>query len=161
MATSKEEKKDLEDSLSLSYLLPKKLLIEKESPLLIKKLQEKGVTVLALTSFPIGSMGLIPDVAEWRVNLLKEFNLRFSTSLGQSFPLLREGILFAEGHKKGDVLRSFFAHSGFYPSKVIFIDDLLSNVENVKSTMRSLGIECSAYQYMGANRFFKEKVNNI
>ena len=159
MATSKEEEKDFEEALSFSYLLPKKLLIEEETPLLIKQLQEKGVEVLALTSFPIGSIGLIPDIAAWRVNLLKEFNLSFSRELGKSFPLLREGVLFAEGHKKGDVLRDFFAYSGFYPSKVIFIDDLLSNVENVKSAMDSLGIECSAYQYMGANRFFKEKVD--
>ncbi len=57
------------------------------------------------------------------------------------------------------MLKLLFEQCGFYPSKVIFIDDLSKNVENVQVEMGLLGIECYAYQYTGANRFFRQEVD--
>ena len=75
---TQEERKELESLISLSYLLPRKILIEEEAPALIKNLQRKGVHVIGMTHFPVGEIGLISDVASWRVKLLKEFDISFS-----------------------------------------------------------------------------------
>ncbi len=163
-------KKETENSLSLSYLLTKKILIEDFSPSLIKKLQNNRVPVIALTHSATGPLGLIPEATTWKINLLKEYNIHFSlfeidrlfiqnASQNKILPFLEQGVLFAEGHSKGAVLKAFFKQCNFHPLKVIFIDDSITNVEDVHFAMTSIGIECLSYQYTGANRFFKKEAN--
>ncbi len=168
-ATTEEEKKDLQEKLSLSMLLPERVLIEKEMPSLIKTLQEKGVKVIALTSCPTGTFGVIPQVERWRIEHLKSLDISFRSSFpkieryflteikkeGTPAPLFEEGVLFSKGYKKGEVLKAFFKKGDFYPSKVIFIDDLQENLETVKAELESLNIPFQGYQYSGAERFFK------
>lgn len=169
-AKTKEEKEAIEDIISLTYHLPKRVVIEEETPDLIRNLQSRGVTVVALTHFPTEKIGGMIDVPSWFVNRLKEFGFSFS-DLGQSkihlemepekkhLPLLQSGVIFTSGNQKGEVLKALFKKCNFCPSKVIFIDDLSSNVESVQAAMESLAIECHAYQYKGANRFFRNEVD--
>src|ERR1700722_7441658 len=168
-AVSKEEKREVEEKLSLSMLLPKRILIEESAPSLIKNLQQKGIKVIALTSCPTGAFGVVPKVEHWRIEHLRSLSINFASSFpkierypfndlatnGKPAPLFEQGILFSKGYKKGDVLSAFFKQSNFYPTKVIFIDDLNENLDSVKAALQSLNIEFKGYQYIGAKRFYK------
>jgi hypothetical protein len=170
-ASSKEEKKDLENTLSLGMVLPKRILIEENTPVLITDLQQNGVKVIALTNCPTGPFGLVPKVERWRVEHLFSLDISFASSFphiercsldelaaahGKPAPLFEQGILFSKGYTKGEVLQAFFKQFDYYPSKVIFIDDLSENLDSVKAVLQSLNIEFKGYQYTGANSFFKE-----
>ena len=166
-----EEKKNLEEKLSLSMLCPKRILIEEETPKLIQNLKDKGIKVIALTSCPTGAFGIIPKVEDWRINHLNSLNINFASSFpninrqflneiavsGKRAPSYEEGILFSKGYKKGEVLKAFFKQCNFHPSKVIFIDDLCENLDSVKAELATLNIEFKGYQYIGATRFFKKR----
>lgn len=168
-AASEEEKRVVEEKLSLCMLLPKRILIEESAPSLIKNLQQKGIKVIALTSCPTGAFGIIPKVERWRIEHLHSLNISFASSFpkiercfindlaisGKPSPLFEQGVLFSKGYKKGDVLSAFFKQFNFYPRKVIFIDDLNENLESVKTSLQPLNIEFKGYQYAGAKRFFK------
>ncbi len=168
-AASEKEKREIEEKLSLSMLLPKRILIEENAPNLIKNLQQKGIKVIALTSCPTGSFGIIPKVERWRIEHLYSLNISFASSFpkiercfindlvtsGKPSPLFEQGVLFSKGYKKGDVLSAFFKECNFYPNKVIFIDDLKENLDSAKTALQPLNIELKGYQYAGAKRFFK------
>ncbi len=169
-AVTPEEKREVEEKLSLSITQPKRPLIEESSPKFIKKLQKKGFKVIALTSCPTGKFGHVPKFEHWRIEHLKELDISFASSFpkmgrhdfteiavsGKPAPVYEEGILFSPGYEKGKVLKAFFEKSNFYPSKVIFIDDRSENLDSVEAEMKALNIEFKGYHYTGAERFFKE-----
>lgn len=168
-----EDKKELEEKLSLCFLQPKRVLIEENTPHLIKGLKDKGIKVIALTSCQTGTFGIIPKVERWRIDHLNSLNINFSSSFphikrqflaeiatpGKTAPLYEDGILFSYGYKKGEVLKAFLKQCNFTPSKVVFIDDLDENLDSVKAALDSLNIELKEYQYAGATRFFKQKAD--
>lgn len=172
-AATPEEKKDLEEKLSLSMLQPKRILIEEETPKLIQTLKNRGIKVIALTSCPTGAFGIISKVERWRINHLNSLDINFASSFpnvnrqfldeiavpGKTAPLYEEGVLFSKGYKKGEVLKAFFKQCNFHPSKVIFIDDLYENLDSVKAELTDLNIEFKGYQYIGATRFFKQEAD--
>jgi hypothetical protein len=169
-ATTPNEKKEVEENLSLCMLLPKRVLIEEETPRLIKDLQKRHIKVIALTSCPTGRFGVIPQVERWRIEHLNAMNISFASSFpdrkresfaemaseGKPAPLFEEGILFSKGYKKGQVLKEFIRRCKFHPAKVVFIDDLEENLASVQAEMQAMSIAFQGYQYTGAERFFKE-----
>ncbi len=66
-----------------------------------------------------------------------------------SYPHYREGILFSNSttNPKGEILKSFLKRAGYGPKKIVFIDDMLKNVESVRSTFVAEGIACDAWHY--------------
>jgi hypothetical protein len=174
-AVTSEQKKELEDKLSLCFLQPKRFLVEKESPKYIKELQNKGIKVIALTSCRTGSFGVVPKVERWRIDHLLSLNINFDPAFshverchlteiakeGISAPLYEQGVLFSRGYKKGEVLKAFLKKANFSPSKVIFIDDLVENLASVQEEMQALNIECKVYHYTGANKFVKKASEEI
>lgn len=174
-ATTPEEKKEVEENLSLCMLLPKRVLIEEETLRLIKDLQKRRIKVIALTSCPTGRFGVIPKVERWRIEHLNELNISFASSFpdrkresftemaspGKPAPLFEEGILFSKGYKKGQVLKEFIKRCQFHPTKVIFIDDLEENLASVQAEMQAISIPFQGYHYTGAERFFKEADKEI
>lgn len=167
-AKTPEEKKELEEKISLTILLPKRVLIEEETPKMIKDLQQRGIKVIALTSCITGPFGVIPKVETWRIEHLASLGINFSVAFPQikptyltelntrkPSPLFEQGCLFSKGYKKGEVLKAFFKQHNYYPEKVIFIDDLPENIVSVEAELATLGIECKAFHYIGAERFFK------
>lgn len=164
VATSEEEKKQLEDKLSLSLIKTERILLEEASPGLLKMLKQRGVKTIALTSFPTGRFGKIPLLEKWRIDHLKSLDLDFSVffpavqrheffSIAKSSipaPLFQEGILFSRGYTKSEVLLAFLDFIKWKPSKVIFIEDAFENLEGVGQSLKARGIPFEGFYYRGA-----------
>lgn len=145
------------------------MLIESIVPAIVNKMQNQGIKVIALTSWPTGPLGLIPNLEKWRIEHLQLLEFNFARSFSEFTrlvfeelqdkekysPLYEDGILFSPGYNKGDILKEFLKQIKWRPSKVIFFDDLAENLESVDNALQSIGISFKGYQYLGAHRFFK------
>ncbi|EFB41392.1 DUF2608 domain-containing protein [Parachlamydia acanthamoebae] len=164
-AKTDKEKDELENQLSLTMLLPKRVLVEGSTPGFIESLQVKGIKTMALTSCPTGRFGVIPSVEQWRIRHLKTLGIDFSAEAPcqESFslteickknrpaPLFENGILFSKGYSKGEVLIAFLKRINWKPSNVLFIDDLADNLESVKQYLDEFDIPFVGFHYLGAS----------
>jgi hypothetical protein len=165
------DKKTVQEIVSLCFLLPKRILIEETAPAFIRRLQEKGVKTIALTSCQTGRLGHIERVEDWRIDDLRSFGIDFSTSftdhprivfdeikaVGRAAPLFQQGVLFSEGCLKGDVLKAFLERTGFTSSHhIVFVDDLVYNLNSVHESLEASEIPHSLFHYTGASRHFKD-----
>lgn len=66
--------------------------------------------------------------------------------------LYRHGILFCSGKSKGDSLAHLFEQHGFWPSKIIFIDDKESPLIEVETFALDKGIAFTGLRYAFADR---------
>ena len=146
-------------------------ILEKETPIIIEpiivdiinRLQNRGITVIALTTSSTGSSFVIPSIPIWRFDKLKDVGIDFSKTnipnieftelpakeLEDGNPIFYNGILFTSDSSKGEVLTAFFEHMKLKPSRVIFFDDRKYNLESVSQAMDKLGISFSGYEYLG------------
>jgi hypothetical protein len=164
-AKSDEERKSIEEKLSTSLLETQRYLLEEDSPALLKRLLNKGCKVVALTSFPTGRFGKVAEVEKWRIDHLKSLGLDFSSFFPKtgrkefSFiakpsiaaPLFQEGILFSRGYAKGDVLVAFLNWIQFKPSKIVFIDDILENHDNMRVVLAANNLCLRSFHYQFNN----------
>jgi Protein of unknown function (DUF2608) len=141
-------------TLFLSRVL-KVMTIEPATNQLIENLQKKGYGVCALTSrernmwynTPIPSIDLLT------IKQLESANIRFdSEAFTNKYRELAKdseyfgGVFFANTDLKGDYLRRILTNVP-HPKKIVFIDDKLSQVESVASTLSKLGIDHNCYWY--------------
>lgn len=148
-------------------------MLQKETPTviepiikdIIRRLQNAGIMVIALTSSSTGSSFDISSMPVWRFNKLKDVgidfshvqipNIYFNELPSQSpeqdgkYPVFYNGILFTSDSSKGAVIKSFLDRAHLKPSRVIFFDDRKSHLESVSQAIYELGIPFSGYQYLG------------
>jgi len=129
--------------------------VEREFVQLIKALQDKGVIVMGLTHRqPCAEMVTTKQV--------ESLGISFSNSAvwDKEFcpkaifeALYSEGIIFVhDGNSKGDVFKSFVGHIGKMPKKVLFIDDKLKNVTELKKVMDEMNIHYSGIHYIALTK---------
>jgi hypothetical protein len=151
--------------MSIMLGTAQRMLVEPAIPQLIKELQDRGVKTIALTAARTGKFGVIENAEDWRVNVLKQFNIDFSISIPQKqiiyfddegknesdYSLFKNGIIFLGNEKqtKGDLLVRFLKQVQLKPRKVFFIDDKMSNVIPVEAALRQYGIPFQGYHYKG------------
>lgn len=129
---------------------------------LINKTQKNGIKVLALTHCYIKPFGKISSIEDWRIKELKRLGYYFDKSWNklknkELKPLLskdstknsvfKQGIVFTNGHSKGDALKSFLNYAGFMPKKILFIDDRRKFLESVETFAQKSGIEFLGIEY--------------
>lgn len=122
---------------------------EKEGPQLLKRLQQEGVYVMALTA---RSLPLVNRT----IAQLADIGINFSHNhLGPQI-LLRElrapyvykrGILFSGQNNKGDALVDFLHQIDLMPSRVIFVDDKLKNLHDVEAALDKARIPFYGIRY--------------
>ncbi len=127
----------------------------------IKLLQARGVWCIALTSMEQGAFGVIPSMEEWRFEHLKQLGYEFNFDstkpifelkdemFDKRVPLFYRGILCANHHRKGHVLKKYLETLGSRPSQVIFFDDIAKEVISVQKAMDEYGVPCQAFVYRG------------
>lgn len=140
-------------------------LINNKIPELIKKLQNRGVKVIALTNFPTSDIDSFDNIRQWRIKQLLDFGIDFSKSfevdkiqfkeLNASHPpSFEDGILFSNIYtEKAVLLTSFLDYIKFKPKLVVFIDDKYKNAKSVKIEMDKLKIECKVFDFNGSDKF--------
>ncbi|MDR3623554.1 MAG: DUF2608 domain-containing protein [Chlamydiales bacterium] len=143
------------------------ILIDHSTPLLINKLKSKGVKTIALTAARTGKFGVIESAEEWRLKVLKQFDIDFSKSFSTKqiyfdniekketeYSLFKDGVLFLGDEKttKGALLVQFLKKVQWTPKKVIFIDDKMSHLTSVEAALNKAKIPFQGYQYKGADK---------
>ena len=146
-------------------------LIDPSSPALIKKLQKKGVKVIAFTATITDEFGDIQSVEDLRIRHLAQVGINLSKAfrkipflvLDKAFsehpPLFKQGILFANlgkksGRKeKGPVLAAFLKRINFTPNRIIYVDDTRHHLEDTEKALEPMGIPFIGLHYMGSDKF--------
>lgn len=156
--------KHSDDYLISKLLRARKIaLIDPHSLVLISKLQAQGVPTLGFTAADSGPLGTIENMADWRIEELKELGFDFHPALphidyiewpkleGKSSPpAFKRGILFTSDHPKGEILPCLLEHLAWRPKRVFFIDDRIRYVESVDNALSALGIDSICFLYRGA-----------
>lgn len=147
------------------------ILVEQKTPDIIRTLQNQGVKTIVLSNALTGPFGKINDFVAWRVGVLKNFGLDFSTSFPDLAPKVftafdptfgrhpeyRDGVIHASeplknNKDKGSILIAFLNYADYKPSRIIFIDDKKNQVEEVENTLKRTHpeIAVTGYEYDGA-----------
>jgi len=126
---------------------------------IIRTLQRKNIKTIAFTKMPVGSLGIIPSMEDWRIEHLKKHQFDFSAafphfqetkinvlSTGIS-SLFKKGVLCANKQDKGPVLTAFLEFIRWKPSKVIFIDNRFDYLKSVEIALEETGIEFIGFHY--------------
>jgi len=140
-------------------------IVDERSRSLMQRLQEKNIPALAFTAArPRVKRGDPP--CDWRIRELKYHGFDFGSSFPDceylellkesnavQIPMYKQGVLFSAFHPKGLVLVRFLEAIGFFPTKVIFVDDDLKNVKSVVEELEKVGIACLGVHYTAARDF--------
>jgi hypothetical protein len=136
-------------------------LVHNKWPLLISALQSRGIKTVLLTSCDAGRQGVVDAVENVRAQHLLNVGIDFKKSWSNlnriEFPNIQrkhyhfcnthfcafvDGMLFADGADKGDVLKAFLSKIPQYKfKKIIFIDDKLKNLKSVGKVCDEIGVE--------------------
>lgn len=135
----------------------KRYLLDVESPELIARLQNANKKVIALTNHPTGKLGSVESLQAWKAESMRSFGFHFAKSfpemkngaLSESV-LYEDGTVFCRGVGKGVALMQFLSASGYKPKKVIFIDDLMKNLDEVRQALSAHNIAFEGFYYTKA-----------
>lgn len=133
-------------------------------PKLIQKWQ-KQIPVLGFTALDTSVLPQIGYIPAWRTKELKNLGISFHVdaqtpfpkervefntfpSFRGTFPLYEDGILYCNvTNTKGDVLSAFLKKASQTPSKIIFVDDTLENLESVEAALANYDIPFLGIHY--------------
>jgi hypothetical protein len=136
-------------------------LVHDKCPLLITVLQSRGIKTVLLTLCGAGKQGVVEAVENVRrghlLNVgidfrkswigLKRFEFpniarKLSPFCNFHCPSFVDGMLFASGADKGNVLKAFLSKIPQYKfKKIIFIDDKLKNLKSVGKVCNEIGVQ--------------------
>lgn len=158
---TKEEQKLIPGLIALKE--PRKL-IDQETSLLIKDLQNSGTCVFGFTALDTTISPEVGHIPSWRTKELKDLGISFEQSaplphkridffqfpaFRGAYPLYQDGILYSNViPSKGEVLTAFLDVVEQKPTRIIFIDDTLENIENVEKAMAEKGIPVIGLHYV-------------
>ncbi len=145
---------------------------------LLHDLSERNIHAIALTHMRTGRFGVIEKMEDWRVLELDKLGIDFKKMSPFSsertledlkgpsgtLPNIKDGVIFTAEIEKGKVLAEAFKFLPRKPSKVIFIDDRMDNLESVEKLCEEQGIIFQGFQYTAAQskfRYIDEKLIEI
>lgn len=74
-------------------------------------------------------------------------------------PILDLGMIFTAGLDKGSILEFILSKYNYYPSKIIFIDDLLDNLQSIQKLTNKLDIDFQGFHYKAVSMIPLPDVN--
>ena len=146
----------------ISKILQETVLVNSKIPDIIKRLQNKGLRVIAHTSREIGQYGEIARQEDLIIQQLKNLGIDFSGAFedkyiivdnvkvkkGTAYPLFKNGILFSGvGYEKGEAQKAFYEKMKIVPKHVIFIDDHDKNLHSVEKNLESINVPVTSIHY--------------
>lgn len=134
--------------------------VETTTPDLIRTLQKKNYTLMALT-------GRAPDMAAITIKQLNDADYdltpttlsknEISFKNGEKEVLLKKGILFTALSHKGTALFTLFSKLNYKPKRILFIDDKLSYVTLVENSCNEHKVPYVGLRY----GYLDDKINNF
>lgn len=121
-------------------------LVETRTAKLIRKLQFRGITVIALTARP-------DSLSNVTARQLSSLGVHIEQYAGYSNPevVYANGIIFSAGKNKGVILRDFLERLNIQPQRLIFVDDKEKNVSNMDAEFVKTSIVNINYRYSAAD----------
>ncbi|TET36285.1 DUF2608 domain-containing protein [Candidatus Dependentiae bacterium] len=113
--------------------------IEPDTVSTVKSLQQRGITVIALTARGLYLFyRTLEQLHKIDIDFTHTSPRKAVVSYGvKNQSLYSHGIIFAGSLNKGDVLKHWLEQLKFQPKKIIFIDDKLKNIETVADAMKT------------------------
>jgi hypothetical protein len=149
---SDEVKRSVIETWAAVQILTKMRLIEQDAPKVIEKLQEMGFPVMILTSrgeevIRATRLQLLSAAIDMGKSPVCKTNFYL-----KEFPQVGffDGVLYAFGRNKGEVLTSFLHQIGFKPKRILFVDDKKSCLDAV-ARVEQEGIEFLGLRYNRAD----------
>ena len=158
---------------SIIFLTAKQVLVESRITEIFEKLKSHKIPAIALTAMGTGKLGIIKKMHDFRFTQLDSVNLSFEhlspidgehimlelSTRNRKFsgldckgdPMLKSGVVFTSGLDKGIVLEYILEKYNYYPKTVIFVDDLIENIESLKQTCLKLNIDFYGFHYKAAS----------
>jgi hypothetical protein len=109
-------------------------------------LRKYKIPSIALTSMYTGKFGNIEKLEDWRIKHLHDlgFDFRNLTPIKEEIllyeleerdgvPMLKSGVMLTAQVDKGKTLECILRRSNYYPKTIVFIDDMLNNIESLES----------------------------
>ncbi|WP_341756247.1 MULTISPECIES: DUF2608 domain-containing protein [unclassified Candidatus Tisiphia] len=134
---------------------------------ILNKLWERQIPTAALTKLYTGRFGVIDDFTDWRLKELKGINIDFMKSTPikeeiliddlhientmKGIPMMKEGVILTANVDKGVVLEKILHKKNYYPKTIIFVDDVLENIEAVEKICAKLQINFYGFEFNGAS----------
>jgi len=153
LANLNNQQQDILANLLASETLP--VLIDQQDPKIIKKIEEQGVKLIALTTLLTGAVDNIPNYEVWRYLSLKDLDIDFSKSFPGfkelrftdvprycgRYPVFYQGVLNANGagrviDSKGDILIKFLQKVKFTPKNVILVSNRREDLVAVEMSIK-------------------------
>jgi len=135
---------------------------QKDGPTQVKAIQDKGISVIALTSRG-------PDYRLQTFRELRRNGFRFGVSAigpsggydGEFMPVkdgrmsrYEDGVFMTAGQHKGEMLHALLKKTGTeMPAVIVMADDKQENLDAIKETFDSLGVPVHTWRYSGEDEF--------
>lgn len=151
----------------------KQVLVEHRITDIFEKLKLHKIPAIALTAMGTGKLGSIQKIQDFRFKQLDSVNLSFKhlsplsgeyiilelATINKKFlgldcngnPMLKSGVIFTSGLDKGMVLGYILKKYNYYPKTVVFIDDLIENIESLQQICFKLNIHFYGFHYKAAS----------
>jgi hypothetical protein len=133
-------------------------LIEPDVVNLIQEITPQSAAVMACTARSSKSLGI--SLTQHISQQLNQLGISFTLGSfingviadatcehDDCHPEFYESILFTQGREKGPALLLFFKTMQFVPRKVVFVDDLYTNIVSVHESLSQAGIPCTCFHY--------------
>ena len=131
---------------------------------IINELEVRKIPTMALTKLQTDKFGIIEKMQDWRIRELQGINIDFARlspitddieirelEVGSGIPLLTQGIILTAERDKADILEYVLANKNYYPESIVFVDDILENLESVQDLCKKLQINFEGFEYKRAD----------
>lgn len=163
--------------LSLMTLASKPLLVDDQTPELLRCLMHRGIPTMALTANLTGVVGKIQNMEAWKIEGLKKLGIDFSQAppcvssfMFDELPSFRtyystyvNGMLFVNGTvtSKGQAFLAFLKKSSISPNRIVFVDDREENLKSVGESIATFNpsIEYRAIHFLGAGNYLSQQIS--
>jgi hypothetical protein len=128
-------------------------------------LEKRQIPTMALTKLYTDKFGIIDKMQDWRIKELRSIDIDFAKltpikeeivvnelQAGYGVPLLTEGVILTANCDKADILEYILHSKKYYPKSIIFVDDVLENLEVVQNLCDELKINFHGFEYLGAGQ---------
>lgn len=155
-----KEKPAFNKQLQIWYLQRQVTLVESAWPDFIASLKNAGAVVYGLIKMDPAAYRLIKNPADWRINELQAFNIRFTEKLGgQEFIKLRnldgeysffyKGIIFTGPFTKLETIIDFLRISNLNPTRLVLVDSDKEDIKRVGYRLKNMSIIYQSVNYLG------------
>ncbi len=127
-------------------------------------LRARNIPSIALTKGWNGSMANRPSHCDDRIQTLKDIGIDFRYSFPNTpeiflnglencgkIPSFKEGVIFSCMLSKAIVLDAFLKAVDFKPDEIIFIDDMLNNLEDIQTYCETHAVNYQGFHYVGVD----------